>query len=75
MSMFYPERLSFRGCHILVRQAPEPDQIVWENLEVPKRKKMYLRFRTAVITAGLVLLCFIVILQASIYKGIFSSKV
>ena len=29
-----PSQLKFRGCKIQVTHAPEPDEIVWENLEV-----------------------------------------
>ena len=56
-------------------KAPEPDQIVWENLEVTQKRKWYLRTRTGLITAGLVIICFVIILQASIYKQKFSSKI
>lgn len=75
MSLFYPEALKFKGHAIHVQQAPEPDQIVWENIEVPPSKKIYLRVRTAFITAFLVVGCFIIILQASIYKNIFSAQI
>eukprot|EP01034_Spumella_vulgaris_P032925 gene32925-40642_t len=60
---------------ISVTKAPEPDQIVWENLEVSNQQKWYLRTRTALITTGLVILCFVIILQASIYKNRFSAKI
>lgn len=63
------------GHKIFVSKAPEPDQIVWENLEVTREKKWWLRTRTGLITAGLVIFCFIIILQASIYKEEFSSKI
>lgn len=56
-------------------KAPEPDQIVWENIEVPFRQKLYLRIRTNTITFVLVVLCFIIILQASIYKSLFSDQI
>ena len=75
-NLFYPNELKFRGEHkIHVKRAPEPDQIVWENLEIPKQKAMYLRARTSLLTAILVIVCFIIILQASIYKAIFSGKI
>jgi hypothetical protein len=33
-SYFMPSQLKFRGEQIKVTHAPEPDEIVWENLEV-----------------------------------------
>jgi len=74
-SLFYPGKLMFRGKKILVSPAPEPDQIVWENLEVGRLAKFYKRTRTSIITVLLVVVCFIVILQASIYKNLFSGNI
>jgi hypothetical protein len=74
-SFFYPQKLMFRGYKLRVTPAPEPDQIVWENLEVNAGKRYYMRARTAVIAVVLVILSFIVILQAAIYKNIFSGRI
>eukprot|EP01038_Epipyxis_sp_PR26KG_P012379 gene12379-16606_t len=74
-SLFYPEVLKFKGKRLIVLQAPEPDQIVWENLEVSNWKKFYRRTRTTIISIILVIVCFIIILQASIYKQKFSSSI
>lgn len=72
----YPSPLLFKGHHkIEVRQAPEPDQIVWEHLEVPKWKQSYLRARTIVITILLVVGCFVILLQAAINKAYYSAKI
>eukprot|EP00981_Chlorochromonas_danica_P005856 scaffold1205_cov168-Ochromonas_danica.AAC.2 len=75
MTMFYPDYLKFRGNKIVVTKAPEPDQIMWENIEVPFGEKLKKRIQTNLITLILVIGCFIIILQASIYKGIFSNKI
>lgn len=76
MSLLYPSDLKFRGEHkIKVRKAPEPDQIIWENIEIALIEKIKKRIGTTVITVCLVVLCFIIILQASIYKSIFSNKI
>lgn len=75
MNLFYPEALKFRGRMIQVHRAAEPDQILWENIEIPAIQKFYLRIRTNGIAVILVVLCFIIILQASIYKTIFSSQI
>lgn len=74
-SLFYPKQLMYRGYKIHVHRAPEPDQIVWENLEISKTRKLYMRGRTAIIAVVLVILSFIVILQAAIYKNIFSDSI
>ena len=34
MSLFFPGKLRFKGRKLHVKRAPEPDQIIWENLEV-----------------------------------------
>ncbi|RYY88735.1 hypothetical protein EON63_01910 [archaeon] len=75
MSLIYPDHLKFRGNKIKVTKASEPDQIVWENLEIPFSRKFYLRLRTHAVTFILVVGCFIIILQASIYKNFFSSQI
>jgi hypothetical protein len=74
-SLFYPKKLMYRGHKLKVTKAPEPDQIVWENLEIPLPKKIWMRSRTAIFVLLLVILCFIIILLASIYKNIFSGRI
>jgi RNA recognition motif-containing protein len=74
MSLFYPHELKFRGHKIHVEKAPEPDQIVWEHIEVGYWEKTWLRGRTALVTVVLVIFCFIIILQASIYKSLLSKN-
>jgi hypothetical protein len=49
------------------------DQVIWENLEVPYSTKFYKRLKSTGISIFLILICFIFILQASIYKSSFSS--
>lgn len=34
MKLLMPSRLKFRGNFLKVTRGPEPDEIVWENLEV-----------------------------------------
>ena len=74
-SLFYPQTLMYRGYKLKVEKAPEPDQIVWENLEVSGPKKAYKRGRTAIIAVIMVILSFIVILQAAIYKNLFADRI
>lgn len=35
MKLLMPSRLKFKGNFLKVTRGPEPDEIVWENLEVP----------------------------------------
>lgn len=74
-SLFYPAELKLKGRKLMVAKAPEPDQILWEHLEVTSISKAIVRTRTAIITVILTIGCFIVILQASINKTKFSSKI
>lgn len=46
MRLCYPRKMLFKGHHLTVRQAPEPDQIVWENIEVNSAQKGFARLRT-----------------------------
>ena len=66
---FYPQKLKFRGQKLLVVKAPEPDEIVWENLEVSYLSKYFRRTRTGFVTFILLFVCFTVTLQASLYQG------
>lgn len=71
----YPAALKFKGRKLRVSVAPEPDEMVWENIEVSKLSKLFRQFRTTVFTFILVLVCFIVILQSTIYKNKFNAKI
>ena len=66
---FYPSKLKFRGQKISVSKAPEPDEIMWENLEISQFSKSFRRTRTGVVTFILLFVCFTVTLQASLYQG------
>lgn len=46
MRLCYPRKMLFKGRHLHVRRAPEPDQIVWENIEIGPTQKMLARLRT-----------------------------
>ena len=74
-NLHYPAKLMFRGRRLRVTPAVEPDQIVWENLEKSWGEKVYLRLRTYLIVLVLVLVCFFVILQASIFKTQFADNI
>lgn len=70
----FPAKLKFRGRRITVKQAPEPDSIMWENLEVGWCLKRAARLQTLLIAFILLLVSFAVIVQASLYKARFSNK-
>mmetsp|Transcript_15197 Transcript_15197/g.22859 ORF Transcript_15197/g.22859 Transcript_15197/m.22859 type:complete len:1310 (+) Transcript_15197:270-4199(+) len=73
--LFTPKKMIFRGRHITVTHSPEPDEIVWENLEISKRTKMYRRMLTAVYAFILLLIGFAFILQSGKYKAKFDEEV
>lgn len=58
-SLFYPPQLRLQGRRLKVTRAPEPDQIVWENLELPNHVKRLLAFRTLLISLCLILCGFV----------------
>jgi hypothetical protein len=72
---YYPSRLKFRGHRLHVEKAPEPDEIVWENLETGPTARFFHRVRTTIITIILMAICFAITLQASIYKQRFSDSI
>jgi hypothetical protein len=74
-SLLLPNEMKLRGHTIFVEAAPEPDQIVWENLEVSQSTKFWLRQRTTLITISLVIGAFVVILQASIAQKLYSGNI
>lgn len=74
-SLWYPSKLKFRGKHKLtVKKAWEPDQIIWENLEVPFTSKVLKRLRTFLISFFIIVAGFALIVAASIYKTQFLAK-
>lgn len=73
-SLCYPSRMKFRGTRINVRKAPEPDEIIWENLEVPTSTKYYRRLRTTFITLLFLAAGFMFIIQAAVEKNAFKKQ-
>jgi hypothetical protein len=58
-----------------VCQAPEPEQMLFENLEIPWWKKYTSRFLTNCVGFILLLICFVIIVQGSIYKNKFAGEI
>jgi len=75
-NFFYPKEMLFRDKYKLkISKAYEPDEMVWENLEVSFFDKYFYRSITAILSFVLLLICFVVILQATIYKDKFNAKI
>lgn len=78
-SMFYrffmPSCLKFKGKKLRVSPGPEPDEVLWENVEVAEWRKFLHRQWTAIVAIMLLLLGFVVILQASLKKEQFNNDV
>lgn len=73
-SLFTPRELKFRGKRVTVTKALEPEEIVWENLEVKSIVKFYKQLRTILFTLVMIVICFIIIVQVSRQKTIFAAK-
>merc|ERR1711871_558771 len=70
----YPDQLLIKGKRVDVKQAPEPDEIIWENIEVSHTSRLLSRMKTNTFTFILLVVGFIVVLQASIYKQVFADE-
>ena len=60
-NLLYPSRLKLRGYKLQVMHAPQPDDIVWESIEIANSTKVFRRTMTGVLVAFLVLLNFAII--------------
>ncbi|EQC29806.1 hypothetical protein SDRG_12352 [Saprolegnia diclina VS20] len=70
---FQPKELRFQGTHALwVQQAPEPSNIIWENLEVPVRERRLRRYLTNFVTFLLLLVSCAVISLAQSAQATFA---
>ncbi len=74
-NLWYPDELKFNGYKLTVKKAPEPDEILWENLETSKAEKVSRQSLTAVVTILCLLVGFIIILQSSLYKQRFNDEI
>lgn len=63
MTLVTPSELKLRGHTIQVKQAPQPDEMIWENLEITDLQKRIRRLRTTLYTIVLLIISFIAILQ------------
>lgn len=57
-----------------VRRAPEPNDIIWENLDVPRSKKLFYICLTNIATFVLLLISFSLVLGVSYYQSYLQKK-
>jgi hypothetical protein len=74
--VWQPEPLRFRGKHRLtVTRAPDPSQIVWENLEVPWAHRLYRQTLVNLLLLSLLVISFIFIILAQAQQAKFQAQV
>jgi hypothetical protein len=69
-------RKMFRGTNVLdVCEPPEPDSVLWENVETGRRKKMTCEFVANFMSIGLLVTCYFVVQQAGRVSSLFLAVV
>jgi hypothetical protein len=66
-NLLFPSRLKLRGHVVDVVVPPEPDEIVWENLEVGKIDAFLHQTFTNIVAIVFTVVIFIIVVQAAIY--------
>ena len=74
-NLLYPKELKLNGHRLHISRALEPDQIIYENLEKSEFWRSCLKFRTAIVTAMLMFVSFLMILAASISKTLYTDEI
>jgi hypothetical protein len=74
-SLCYPQAMKFKGRKLKVKKAPEPDEIVWENIEIGSLTRAFYRINTGIVSFILLLIVFIALLQTTIYKNRLKNKI
>ncbi|KAL7685513.1 hypothetical protein Plhal304r1_c030g0097181 [Plasmopara halstedii] len=69
-----PKELRYHGFPLIVTTAPEPSNILWENLEVTNRGRFYRQFVTNLITVMLLVISCAIISAAQTTQEQFASK-
>lgn len=70
-----PDKLKFRGTSIRVVKAPEPDEIMWENLEITKTQRFMYQSRNNIIVFAVMIICFAVIVQVCVLKAKYQEQI
>jgi RNA recognition motif-containing protein len=71
----YPEAMKFKGRKLKIKKAPEPDEMLWENIEISHVKRMFYRSISSVLSAILCLIVFVALLQTTITKNRLKEKI
>jgi hypothetical protein len=67
-SLFFPSKMKINGKVVKVEEPPEPDEIVWENLETDWITSFLHKSFTNLIALVFTIVIFAVVVQAAIYK-------
>ena len=71
-----PQMRSAGGTMLQVLSAPEPDEVVWENLELSDRYRAYASLITSLITAVMLICCcalFVLVRRAQVWQAPWAS--
>ena len=74
-NLIFPNELRLRGHVLNVTQPSEPDELVWENLEVGFGERMIHKSYTSLIALVFTIAIFIVVVQAAIFKMALASQI
>ena len=61
MQRMYPNMFYFKGKFLTLEEAPEPTDVLWQNMGVGVFKLMKLRYKTFFYTLGVLILSFLLI--------------
>ena len=74
--IYFPKELKLNGIHSLtVTHAPEPDELIWEHLDVTWLSHQLRKIFTVIVAIVAISSSFVIVLQAAKYKGEFAKDV
>ena len=60
--------MKFKGHRLRVEEAPEPDEVVWENMEVSELSRFLRQIPGALLSTIFLIVSFAIIVQVIIYR-------
>ena len=75
VTCLFPSSMKLRGYKIQVEAAPEPDELIWENLEFPWWKHELRKLVVIIVAFAAIVIAFGVTVQAALYKFKFAQNV